>query len=71
MLHFSSYLTELYDKFFVNTSPYELNVPGFLKRSITEKLNEDNTNVNCFDEIQKYVVKMMAEDTYPKFLVNL
>lgn len=58
----------VYNRYFGRGSEYELNIPDLVKSKIRDNLNKPDTHI--FDEAQKVILSLMAEDIYPKFLAS-
>jgi len=59
---------EIFLKYFGKGSEYELNIPDMVKTRLRQRLA--NPEVDSFDEAQRSIVHLMAEDSYPKFLAS-
>lgn len=56
---------DIFGRYFGKGSPYELNIPGSLRERLKEKMKDPDPNI--FDEIEKVVLKMLAEGALPQF----
>jgi len=57
---------DLLNKFINVGSPYEINIDNQLRRRTTEELQRDS--FDGFYSVQKYIYKLLSEDSYPRFL---